>query len=101
MDRYQDHISDSESFETIFWIKIPKFFDADADPGIFLTLDPRSRIEKFGSGIWDKSRIRNTDCLFIPEELSQVHVVWCLLETKTSAVVEIHGELSWESLKYS
>jgi hypothetical protein len=34
-----DHIS--ESLETIFWIKILKFFDADADPGW----------KKFGSGI--------------------------------------------------
>jgi hypothetical protein len=35
-----DHIS--ESLETIFWMKILKFFDADPDPGsgIFLTLNP-------------------------------------------------------------
>jgi hypothetical protein len=33
-----DHIS--ESLETIFSVNILKFFDADADPGIFLTLDP-------------------------------------------------------------
>jgi hypothetical protein len=33
-----DHIS--VSLETIFEVKIRKFFDADADPGIFLTLDP-------------------------------------------------------------
>jgi hypothetical protein len=26
-------------------------FDANADPGIFLTLDPGSGMEKFGSGI--------------------------------------------------
>ncbi len=26
-----DHIS--ESLETIFWVKILKFFDADSDPG--------------------------------------------------------------------
>jgi hypothetical protein len=33
-----NHIS--ESLETIFWVKILKFFDADPDPGseIFLTL---------------------------------------------------------------
>ncbi len=31
-----DHIS--ESLETIFGVKIHKFFDANADPGIFLTL---------------------------------------------------------------
>jgi hypothetical protein len=37
-----------------------KFFDAEPDPGsgIFLTLDPGSRKDKFGSGI--KSQIRNT-----------------------------------------
>jgi hypothetical protein len=37
----------SESLETIFWVQILKFFDAD--PGW----------EKFGSGM-EKSRIRNT-----------------------------------------
>ncbi len=49
----QDNISDhiSESLETIFWVKILKFFDVDPDPGsvIFFTLDPGW--EKFGSGI--------------------------------------------------
>jgi hypothetical protein len=39
-----DHIS--ESLETIFGVKILKFFDADADSGIFLTLDPGSGMEK-------------------------------------------------------
>jgi hypothetical protein len=41
-----DHIS--ESSETIFWVKILKFFDADADPGSgnFLTLDPGSGMGK-------------------------------------------------------
>jgi hypothetical protein len=34
-----DHIS--KSLKTIFWVAILKFFDAD--PGIFLTLDPRIR----------------------------------------------------------
>jgi hypothetical protein len=33
-----NHIS--ESLETNFWVKILKIFDADPDPGIFLTLDP-------------------------------------------------------------
>ncbi len=37
-----DHIS--ESLETIFWVKILKFFDANEDPEIFLTLDPGSGI---------------------------------------------------------
>ncbi len=41
-----DHIS--ESLETIFWVKILKFCDAEADPdpGIFLTSDPGSGMEK-------------------------------------------------------
>jgi hypothetical protein len=34
-----------------FWVKILKFFDVDADPGIFLTLSQGSGMEKFGSGI--------------------------------------------------
>jgi hypothetical protein len=42
-----NHIS--ESLETNFWVKIIKFFDANADPDIFLTLDPGW--EKYGSGI--------------------------------------------------
>ena len=47
-----NHIS--EILETIFWVKILKFFDADADPGypgISLTLDPGWK--KFGSVIPD------------------------------------------------
>jgi hypothetical protein len=32
------YFRESESVETIFWVKILKFFDADADPGIILTL---------------------------------------------------------------
>jgi hypothetical protein len=44
-----DHIS--ESLETICWVKKHKFFDADPGSGIFLTLDPESGMEKFGSGI--------------------------------------------------
>ncbi len=43
----------SGSLDTIFWVKILKFFDADSDPdpdlGIFLTLDPG----------WKKNRIRD------------------------------------------
>jgi hypothetical protein len=44
-----NHIS--ESLETIFWIKILKFFDADPDQGseIISTLDPG----------WKKIRIRD------------------------------------------
>jgi hypothetical protein len=48
-----DHIS--ESLETIFWVKILKFFDEDAiwilDPGIFLIRDPGPGMEKLGFGI--------------------------------------------------
>jgi hypothetical protein len=54
-----------------------------------------------GSGINPRSATLTAEIPKLPEELSQVHVVWCLLETKTSAVVEIHGELSRKSLKYS
>jgi hypothetical protein len=32
------YFRESESVETIFWVKILKFFDADVDPGIILTL---------------------------------------------------------------
>ncbi len=35
--------------------------------------------------------------MFLPEELSKIHVVWRLFETKASAVVQVHGELGWES----
>jgi hypothetical protein len=36
---------------------------------------------------------------YLPKELSQIHVVWRFLKTQASAVVEIHGKLSRESLK--
>jgi hypothetical protein len=42
----------SESIETIFWVKNNKILSFGS--GIFLTLDPESGMEKFGSGIWDK-----------------------------------------------
>jgi hypothetical protein len=46
-----DHIS--ESIVTIFGLKIPKFFDADPDPGFGMRnlFDPGSGMEKFGSWI--------------------------------------------------
>ena len=31
-----------------------------------------------------------------PEELSQVHVVWRLLKSQPTAVVEVHSKLCWE-----
>jgi hypothetical protein len=44
-----DHIS--ESLETIFWVKILKFFDADASgPGNLLTLNPGWKNSDPGSG---------------------------------------------------
>jgi hypothetical protein len=47
MGKNQDHIS--ESLETIFWVKILNFFDADADPdlGSGNLFDPGSGI-RFG-----------------------------------------------------
>jgi hypothetical protein len=45
-----DHIA--ESLETIFWVKIFKFFDAD--PGSGILFDLGSEMEKFASGIRDK-----------------------------------------------
>jgi hypothetical protein len=56
--KYKDHIF--ESLETIFWVKILKFFDADADPRSGNLFDPRSGIEKIrigdiGSGMTKKS----------------------------------------------
>jgi hypothetical protein len=42
-----DHIS--ENIEIILWVKILKLFDADPGSGIFLTLDPRSGMEKLGT----------------------------------------------------
>ncbi len=61
-----DHIS--ESLETIFWVKIFKFFDADPESGMekfgFGILDAGKNSDpgctKFGSGI--TSRIRNSGC---------------------------------------
>ncbi len=41
----------SENLETIFFVKILKFFDADADPESGNVFDP-------GSGIWDR---KNSD----------------------------------------
>ncbi len=49
-----DHLS--ESLETIFMVNNTFVLDADLDrgPGTFLSLDPGSAIEKFGTGIRDK-----------------------------------------------
>jgi hypothetical protein len=54
-----DHVSGS--LETIFWVTIIIFFDADADPGSGNLCDPRSEIrneKKLGSGM-EKIRIRD------------------------------------------
>ncbi len=45
--RIRDKHRISESLETIFWVKMLKFFEADPDLGFFLTLG----WEKFGSEI--------------------------------------------------
>jgi hypothetical protein len=50
-----NHISDR--IGTLFWVKILKFFDADADPGSGNLFDPGSGMEKNsdpGSEIRDK-----------------------------------------------
>jgi hypothetical protein len=49
-----DHIS--ASLETIFWVKILQFVDADSDPdpGSGNLFDPISGMEKFGSGNQNK-----------------------------------------------
>lgn len=33
------------------------------------------------------------------EELTQVHVVWSLLEPQATAVVQVHGKFRWETLR--
>jgi hypothetical protein len=53
-----DHIS--ESLETIFWVKIRKFFDADADPGSGNLFDP-------GSGIRARKNSDPTSGINIPD----------------------------------
>jgi hypothetical protein len=60
----------SESLEIVFWLKILKFFDADADPGsgIFLTLDPGSRMEKFG--------IRNTALNYLKKDIKMFLIIF-------------------------
>jgi hypothetical protein len=68
-----DHIS--ESFETIFWVKILKFFDADpGGSGIFLIGDPG----------WEKFRIRDpgkhpgSATLILRLRLIWISVAWVL-----------------------
>jgi hypothetical protein len=53
------------AWKQVFRLKIVKFFDADSDLGsaIFLTLDPGSGMEKFGSGVRDKNPGSATVCL--------------------------------------
>jgi hypothetical protein len=51
-----DHIS--ESLETIFGVKLLKFFDADADPGSGNLFDPGSGIRD-GKNSRPESQIRN------------------------------------------
>ena len=34
-----------------------------------------------------------------PEELAEIHVVWGLLKSKATAVVEVHGKLCRETLE--
>jgi hypothetical protein len=48
----RDHIS--ESLQTIFWVKIINFFDADADPGSGNLFDWDLGWKKIGCGFRDK-----------------------------------------------
>lgn len=54
------------------------------------------------SRLWTPQRIHLVH-LYLPEEdaeqLAQVHVVWSLLKAQAAAVVQVHGKLSWETLK--
>ncbi len=111
-----------ESLETIFWVKkILKFFDADPDPGseIFLTLDPGSMMEKFGSGInipdtqrWFKDGFKMSykslcsihkeyvswrSCLF---SSSFLHASWLyiLFHYLLFVVFQVHISCKWSSL---
>ena len=34
-----------------------------------------------------------------PEELAEIHVVWSLLKSKATAVVEVHGKLRRKTLE--
>jgi hypothetical protein len=91
-----DHIS--ESFETIFWFKILKFFDADAGSGIFLTRDPGWK--RFEFGILDKHPGSAT--LILRLRLIRISVAWVLIlasiPTKSVLVQNVHADLqkSWE-----
>jgi hypothetical protein len=49
--KYRDPDHVSESLETIFGLKILKFFDADPDPGTGIFFNPVFGMKKFGSGM--------------------------------------------------
>jgi hypothetical protein len=48
---YNNNIIVWPGIETIFWVRIVKFFDAVPDPGSENPYDPGFGMEKFGSGI--------------------------------------------------
>jgi hypothetical protein len=70
-----DHIS--ESLETIFGIKILKFFDVNADPGSGNFFDPGSGMEK-NSDPGLTTRIRNTGRVRYG---MQLHVLSCSISS--------------------
>ena len=79
-----DHIS--ESLESIFGLKIFKFFDADPDP--------ESGIEKFGSGIRDKhpgsATLYKPLEMFVLEDFSETTNVQNALDFYTRTLLRYH-----------
>ncbi len=83
----------SESFETIFWVKILKFIDTDPESGIFLILYPGSGMEKLGSGIRDKQPGSATllFSLFYSEIESQDFFIYTVVHVhQQNCVVSVH-----------
>ncbi len=86
-----DHIFDSS--ETIFWVKILKFFDADPDPGSGNLFYPRSGMKK--NRIRDKhprsvilvkrSWTEDKTCLLMTQQMRQNRRVLPLLSRGTQA----------------
>jgi hypothetical protein len=94
-----DHIS--ESLETIFWIKIFKFFYADPGSGFFLTLDPgwKNSVPGYGINIpdpqdWIPTRILQFaspgwfDFLFLFQSFS---FLWRTVRIETCVFMWVRG----------
>ncbi len=88
----------SESLETIFWVKILKFFDADPGSGILMTLDPGSGKEKNPhpeSGI----NIRDVDSKHWKKDLNNQLFVQKYTPTGGNFVLSRHTEENVTQLK--